>query len=213
MYDETVWEAGTSEGLIGQDDWYAVYTKHQHEKNAADLLLKKGFEVFLPLIQETRRWKDRSKQVSLPMFPCYLFVRLIGLRRAEILQTPGVFWMVENAGRPYPIPAWEIERIRTVANAGVKVQPHPYLNLSCGTPVRVSRGSLAGLTGILIRVKNQTRVVVSLNLLQKAISVEVDLSNLEPDASEQVRTVPPLSTYYPGSVSLKEKRDADAPQQ
>jgi transcription antitermination factor NusG len=210
MYDEVIWAAGTSEGLVDMGHWYAIYTKHQHEKNAADLLGKSGFEVFLPLIQETRRWKDRSKQVSLPMFPCYLFVRLSGFRRTEILQTPGVFWMVENAGRPCPIPDWEIEGIRTVANAGVKVQPHPYLNLSCGTAVRVSSGSLAGLTGILIRVKNETRVVVSLKLLQKAVSVEVDRSDLE-HVSAQNGSAPFPSTYAQ-TVSAREKRPADAPQ-
>ncbi|HKM67285.1 MAG TPA: UpxY family transcription antiterminator [Candidatus Acidoferrum sp.] len=176
-----------NEGLIGPGHWYAVYTKHQHEKNAADLLRNRGFEVFLPLLKETRRWKDRSKQISLPIFPCYLFLRLIEVCKVEILQTPGVFWMVESVGRPCPIPDWEIEGIRKVAEAGMKIQSHPYL--TCGTEVRVSRGSLAGLTGILIRVKNETRVVVSLKLLQKAVSVEVDRSDLEDVSGQNARAL------------------------
>lgn len=178
MHADSLQVTGVQETIAQPEGWYAVYTKHQHEKKAADLLQKRGFEVFLPLLKERRRWKDRTKHVSLPMFPCYLFSRITVDRKLEILQIPGVFRIVENSGRVCPVLDSEIEAIRKVAGAGVRVEPHPYL--TCGTSVRVSKGSLAGLTGILVRVKNEDRVVVSLKLLQKAVSVEVDRSDLEP---------------------------------
>ena len=167
----------TPQSNIGRSGWYAVYAKHQHEKNAAQVLQEKGFEVFLPLLQEKRRWKDRIKQIRIPMFPCYLFVRVATDRKVEILQAPGVFWIVEAAGRPCLVPDEEIEAIRKVAGAKVRVEAHPYLDR--GTTVRVKKGALAGLTGILSRVKKEDRVVVSLKLLKKAISVEVDRADLE----------------------------------
>lgn len=157
--------------------WYAAQTKHQHEKKAAELLQKRGYEVFLPLLTEKHRWKDRSKLVSLPMFPCYLFLRMTADQKVTVLQTSAIFRIVGNAGQACPISDSEIAAIRRVADAKVKVEPHPYL--ASGTAVRVRGGSLAGLSGVLVRVKNVERVVVSIKLLQKAVSVEIERSNLE----------------------------------
>src|SRR5215467_8290799 len=157
--------------------WCAIYTKHQHEKTACDLLTGKGFEVFLPLYQAKRQWKDRTKIVSLPVFPCYLFLRINLGRRLEILQTPGVFWLVESAGRTCEVPNSEIEAVRRITQSSATVEPHPCLK--CGDHVRIRQGALAGIEGVLTRVRNRYRVVVSVNLLQKAIAVEVDLSMVE----------------------------------
>lgn len=158
--------------------WYAVYTKHQHEKAAYDLLSGKGFEVFLPLYRAEHRWKDRTKVVSLPVFPSYLFVRTDFERKLEVLQTPGVFWLVESGGRPCEVPNSEIEAVRKITQSATKAEPHPYLK--CGDYVRVRKGALAGIAGVLVRVKNRYRVVVSLDLLHKAIAAEVDYSMVEP---------------------------------
>lgn len=157
--------------------WYAVYTKHQHEKTANALLAGKGFEVFLPLYRAEHLWKDRTKVVLLPVFPCYLFVRTDFERKLELLQTPGVFWLIESGGRPCEVPKSEIEAIRQITQSPAKVEPHPYLK--CGDYVRVQQGALAGIEGVLIRVKNRYRVVVSVDLLQKGVSVEVDISSVE----------------------------------
>lgn len=157
--------------------WYAAYIKHQHEKAACGLLTGKGFEVFLPLYSAEHRWKDRTKVVSLPVFPCYLFVRTDFERKLDILQTPGVFWLIESGGRPCEVPSSEIEAIRKITQSLEKVEPHPYLK--CGDYVRVRQGALAGIEGVLIRVKNRYRIVVSVDLLQKAVAVEVDISSVE----------------------------------
>jgi transcription antitermination factor NusG len=163
-------------GLV-QNDWYAVYTKHQHEKSAAELLTRKGFEVLLPLYGATHRWKDRVKNIWLPVFPCYLFLRTDLRRKLEILRTPGVFWLVENGGRACSVPETDIESVRRLTQSREQVEPHPYVTV--GDRVRVKAGPLTGIEGILVRVKNEYRVVVSVQLLQKAVAAEVDIASVE----------------------------------
>lgn len=158
--------------------WYAAYTKHQHEKQASNAFAQKGFEVFLPLYKAAHQWKDRTKTVSLPIFPCYVFLRTTLDRKLEILTTPGVFWLVGNAGRACPIPEIEIEAIRRITRSGAAIEPHSYLK--CGENVRIQSGPLTGIKGILTRVKNRYRVVISVELLQKAVAVEVDSEIVEP---------------------------------
>jgi transcription antitermination factor NusG len=157
--------------------WYAAYTRHQHEKSAAQLLTRKGFEVLLPLYRSRSRWSDRTQSVLLPLFPNYLFVQCDLDSRVRVLQTAGVCWFVSNAGVPADVSEAEIEMVRRVVEAPVTVQPHSFLDR--GDRVRVLRGPLTGLTGILTRVKNQCRVIISLELLRKSAAIEIDLSDLE----------------------------------
>ena len=161
-----------------QDAWYAIYTKHQHEKSAADLLVRKGFEILLPLYRLTRRWKDRDKSLLSPLFPCYVFVRTDLSRKVDILRTPGVFWLVESGGCACQIPDTDIEEINKIVQSPARIAPHPYLR--SGEWVRVRHGSLEGLEGILTRFKNQYRVVVTVEPLRKSVAVEVDVSAIEP---------------------------------
>lgn len=158
--------------------WYAAYTKHQHEKAAYEILSRHGFEVFLPLYAASHRWKDRTKTVLLPVFPCYLFLRTNLERKLDILKTPGVFSLVESGGRACEVPESDIDGIRRIVQSSARAEPHPVLK--SGEYVRVFRGPLAGLCGILTRMKGNCRVVLSVELLQKAIAVEVDLSMVEP---------------------------------
>ena len=161
-----------------KDAWYAVYAKHQHEKSAADLLARKGFETLLPLYRSVRRWKDRDKSVMSPLFPSYLFVRADLSRRVDILRTPGVFWLVQSGGCACPVSDADIEAINKMVQSPALIAPHPYLK--SGERVRVRHGSLEGLEGILTRFKNQYRVVVMVEPLRKAVAVEVDVSAIEP---------------------------------
>jgi len=157
-------------------DWFAVYTKHQHEKSAAALLERKGIEQFLPLYRAVHRWKDRRQQVQLPLFPCYLFVRMDLSRKIEVLQTAGVRWFVENAGHATPVSLAEIEALQKVCSSGVRVEPHPFLKR--GDTVRLTAGPLLGVEGILTQVKNEHRIVLSVDLLKRSIAVEVDLASV-----------------------------------
>jgi transcription antitermination factor NusG len=175
----TILESQTEQRVSQPCAWYAVYTKHQHEKSASSLLSRKGFEVFLPLYDAKHHWKDRTKIVSLPVFACYLFLRTTLDRKLEVLRTPGVFWLVENRGRACPVPESEIEAVRKITKNSLHVEPHPYPTLKDGDIVRVRSGALAGIQGILTRQRNRYRVVLSVEVLRKAVAVEVDLSTVE----------------------------------
>lgn len=157
--------------------WYAVYTKHQHERHVERQFASKGLETFLPLYQEVHHWQDRAQNVQLPLFPCYVFVRMNLQRRLDVLTTRGVFRLVGSGGVASPIPDREIEPLRTVAAGSARVEPHPYLTR--GDRVRVRSGPLAGTEGIFVRSKGQCRVVLSVPLLMQAAAVEVEMSLLE----------------------------------
>jgi transcription antitermination factor NusG len=157
--------------------WYALYTRHQHEKYVASALTGKGIEVFLPLYTAVHRWKDRDKQLSLPLFPCYVFLRNPAERWRPILTTPGVYSVVGFAGQPAVIPCSEIEAVRRVVESDIKAEPHPFLK--CGHRVRLRAGPLAGLEGILLRKKNLWKLVVSVEMLQRSVLIEIDASMVE----------------------------------
>ncbi len=170
--------------------WFAVYTKHQHEKKTAEILASKGIEVFLPLYQTVRRWKDRNKVLALPLFPSYLFLNSELQNKSEILATPGVFSLVESAGRACPIPDLEIEAIRRLMHCQTPVEPHPFLQH--GDTVLVKSGPLAGIRGILVQFRNRYRIVLSVNLLQRSLAIEIDVSSVEKSGEIQ------NSTGFPG---------------
>ena len=157
--------------------WYALHTQYQHEKAAARILTHKGFDIFLPLYDAAHRWKDRTKQLSLPLFPCYMFIQGGLDRRLEVLSTPGVLGFVGWSGRAAAIPEAEIEAVLRMIESSLKVEPHPYLK--CGDWVRVKSGSLEGIEGILVRKKNLFRLVLSVEMLQKSVAVEVDVTAVE----------------------------------
>lgn len=157
--------------------WWALYTRHQHEKTVAQILESKGFEVFLPLYESTRRWKDRNKLLSLPLFPCYVFVRGGLERRLQVLTTPGVHMILYVGDRVAVIAETEIEAIRLAIYGRLRVEPHPFLR--CGERVRVTRGSLEGVEGILVRKKSLYRLVLSVEMLAQSVAVEIDAFDVE----------------------------------
>ena len=170
--------------------WYAVCTRHQHEKSAARIMEYKDLEVFLPLYKARHRWKDRIKEVSVPLFPGYLFVRE-GLKRwLAILSTPGVSRIVSSGGQPVAIPFLEIEGIKRVVESTLRVEPHPFLK--SGDRVRVKCGPIAGVEGILIRHKNVARLVLSVELLGNSAAVEVDATDVERISGDTARIDPNL---------------------
>jgi transcription antitermination factor NusG len=161
----------------GASAWYAVYTRHQHEKTVARILTFKGFETFLPLYQEARRWQDRVKLLSLPLFPCYVFLKGGLERRLDIVTTPGIHAFVSSAGQPASISTVEIDAIRRGVESGARVEPHPFLK--DGEWIRVKSGALEGIEGILVRKKSLYRLVLSVKMLGKAAAVEVDVTQVE----------------------------------
>lgn len=157
--------------------WHALYTRHRHEKAAARVLVNKRFDVFLPLYTTEHRWQDRVKEVALPLFPSYLFLRGGLDRWPQIITTPGVCEVVRCGGQPAVIPVAEIEAIRRLLASSLRVEPHPFLKR--GDWVRIKWGPLTGLEGILVRQKQVSRLVLSIEMLGKSAAVEVDVSAVE----------------------------------
>ena len=174
--------------------WWAVYTRHQHEKTVAEMLTAKGFEVFLPLYESTRRWKDRRMVLSLPLFPCYLFVRGGLDRKLQVVTTPGIHMILYRGEKVAVIPDQEIAAIQRAVDGSSRVEPHPFLK--CGMRVRVIRGSLEGVEGILIRKKNLFRLVLSVDMLAQSVAVEVNAGDVEPCGGVEKATQ--SSTIYSG---------------
>ena len=187
--------------------WWAVYTRHQHEKVVAEMLSAKGFEVFLPLYESTRRWKDRRKVLSLPLFPCYLFVRGGLDRKLQVVTTPGIHMILYRGEHVAVIPDQEIEAIQRAVDGPCRVEPHPFLK--CGMRVRVIRGALEGVEGILTRKKNLFRLVLSVDMLAQSVAVEVHADDVEPcggrDKGSSVldrRSRPRASSWNTSSVPM-----------
>ena len=168
-----------------ESPWYAIYTRHQHEKMVAQVLTGKGFETFLPLYSTTHNWKDRSKALSLPLFPCYVFLRGGIERRLQIITTPGIYGLVSSGGQPAAIPDIEIEAVRRVVESGAQVEAHPYLK--CGQWVRVKCGPLVGIEGILVRKKNISRLVLSVEILGTAAAIEIAAFQVEALSAPRLR--------------------------
>jgi transcription antitermination factor NusG len=160
--------------------WYAAYTAPRHEKRVALELDTQQIRSFLPLYNIVRRWKDRRKRIDLPLFPGYVFVHMALRDRLQVLQLPGVVQLVSFQGKPASLPDAEIEAMRAALAGSACVTPHPFL--AVGRRVRVRSGSIAGLEGILVRRKQKFRVVLSIELIQRSMAIEVDESDIEPVA-------------------------------
>lgn len=160
-----------------QAHWYAVYTRANHEKRVADQFAGRSVEHFLPQYESLRRWKDRNVRLPLPLFPGYVFVRLALHGRLRVLQVPGVVRLVGFEGRAVPVPEEDLARVRDFLNRGLRAEPHPFLR--AGRLVRVKRGPLEGVEGIIVRRKNGTRLVITFPLIQRSIAVDVDASDVQ----------------------------------
>lgn len=177
-------DEASSAASLDHSPWWALYTRHQHEKSIAEALMTKSFEVFLPVYDSVRRWKDRKKLLSLPLFPGYVFVKGGLDRKLQIVSTPGVHMVLYSGERVATIPEAEIEAIRKTVEGRYRAEPHPFLN--CGAKVRVVRGALEGVEGILLRKKNLCRLVLSVGMLAQSVAVEVNSSDVEPLRPERL---------------------------
>jgi transcription antitermination factor NusG len=137
-------------------------------------------EHFLPLYSSVRRWKDRRVTLDLPLFPGYVFVRLALRERLRVLQIPSVVRLVGFGGLPTALPDTEMEILRTGLCQSLCAEPHPFL--AVGQRVRITASPFAGLEGVLKRKKSNLRVVVSLELIQRSVAVDVDAADVRPAA-------------------------------
>lgn len=152
--------------------WFAVQVMGRREKMTHGLLQFKGYESFLPLYQCRRHWSDRIKKLELPLFPGYLFCRLDLSHRLPVLTTPGVVGIVGTGKAPVPVSDGEIAAIQSIIDSRVPAQPWPFLH--AGQRVTINYGPLQGLDGIILKLKTNYRLIVSISLLQRSVAVEID---------------------------------------
>jgi transcription antitermination factor NusG len=160
--------------------WYALHTRSQHEKQVAARLEGHGFTTFLPLRAEIHRWSDRRQVVQMPVFSCYVFVQmcLVPETWATITRTSGVLRIVGGRGEGVPIPASQIESIQRLVESNLSYQLCPFLQI--GQRVRIRGGALDGVNGLLIARSGDRTLVISVEPIQRSISVRIDQYQVEP---------------------------------
>jgi transcription antitermination factor NusG len=158
--------------------WFAVYTASRHEKCVARHFDERQIESFLPLYQKLHHWRKRNSiRLDLPLFPNYVFVHIAPQQRASVLAVPGVLGVVGRGNIASALPDAEIDALRTGLQLR-KFAPHPYLVV--GERVRIQAGPMEGMEGILLRKKNELRVVLTLDLIKRSVALEVDAQDVEP---------------------------------
>ncbi len=162
---------------LGQSAWFAVAVVPRKEKAVARALHAKGYEDFLPMYVERRRWSDRLQDVEVPLFPGYVFCRFDPLARLPILKIPAVHSILGDRQNPEAVPEAEIAALQAVCHAGIEATPCPYL--AVGSKVHIAEGPLAGIDGILVEAKS-SRLVLSVALLQRSVSLEIDRAWIDP---------------------------------
>lgn len=168
----------TSKDLEASKSWFAVFTMPRHEKRVETHLCLREVENFLPLYQRQRQWKDGSKGVlRLPLFPNYVFVRIEHSGRIVVLKVPGVISIVGCGPQPWPVPDGYIHWLRDGLRER-KIEPYPYL--AAGASVRIRSGIMRGMEGVLLRRKDNVRVVLTVEAIMRSITVEVEIDDIEP---------------------------------
>jgi transcription antitermination factor NusG len=158
-------------------EWYAVYTVVRHEKAVNAALTEKDIETFLPLREVLSRWKDRKKRIQIPLFPGYLFVNIRLKEMWDVLNRRSVVRILGVKGVPIPVPADQISAIRSLLESNLRYDPYPYF--SEGREVIVINGPLQGIRGKILEVRGNYRLILSVDLIQRSVSVEIDIKDVE----------------------------------
>jgi len=177
--------------------WFALLVKPRHEKAVAAALRGKGYTEYLPLYEARHRSAGHLRKAQLPLFPMYVFCRFDPVNRLPILTIPGVFSIVASGTEPAPLDDREIEVMQTVVRSGLRIDPCPYVEI--GEMVEIVNGPLRGLSGLILNSKGEQRLIVSVTLLRRSISIEIDRPSVKP-----LRGVPDaqarLAPDYQGAV-------------
>ena len=172
-------------GAEAPQRWFAVYTTPRHEKHVSEVLAVRRIETFLPLYRTTRQWKkSRPVVLELPLFPSYVFIRIARQARGTVLGIPSVLSIVGSSRESWSLPDFEIEALRS-GLLERRIEPHPYLTL--GERVRIKAGVMTGVEGVLVRKKNEFRVVLTLDTIMRSVAVEVDADDIEPASTLAAR--------------------------
>jgi transcription antitermination factor NusG len=177
--------------------WFAVAVKPRFDKAVARTLESKGFETLLPLYKTHHRYAARSKVSELPLFPGYVFCRFNVLTRLPILTTPGVTQILGTGNTPLALSEEEIVSIRVAIQANLPLQPFPFLQ--AGQRVRIEEGALRGVVGLVVRIKDCMRLILSITLLQRSVLLEIDRSHVIREAERR----PALrESHYDGLATM-----------
>jgi len=156
----------------GAEQWFALRIAPRHEKAASEILCNKGYETLLPLYQQRHQYGRRSRSFELPLFPGYLFCRFDSTVRLPILTTPGVLRVIGAGKTPIPVAEEEILPIQRAMETHISMIPHPYGNQ--GQRGRITSGPLAGVEGVVMSTRPPVKLVLSVELLQRSLLLEVD---------------------------------------
>lgn len=165
-----------SEAFESGSPWHALRVRPRCEKNVTAAISGKDYETFLPVYRQARQWSDRVKNLDLPLFPGYVFCRGDFAGKPRLVSTPGVMGILHFGGIPAVISEAEIDALKAVVRSGVRVEPWQYLRE--GERVRIQKGLLAGLEGILVRTKGDDRVVLSVEMICRSVAVEVSRDSI-----------------------------------
>ena len=158
--------------------WFAVWTRSRHEAVVREQIERRHYDAFLPTITRWSRWKDRKKKIDWPLFPGYCFARFDQDEALSILKCTGVVSIVSTEGKPAPIPDHEIEAIRRLVESDLQYDPCPLIRE--GMMAEVTHGALKGVVGRLLRKGAHARLILSVDLIGQAVSVEVDAADVKP---------------------------------
>jgi transcription antitermination factor NusG len=165
--------------IVHPSHWYALQTRPRHEKRVASELAQKGVNAFLPLVSDIRQWSDRRVQVDLPLFSCYLFVNIVPTAecRVAVLQSYGALGFVGRGKEPISVPESQIEHVRRLVANKIPFVAHPFLEI--GQRVRIRGGVLDGIEGILERRKGRDHLVLSVQTIQRSLSLSIEGYDVE----------------------------------
>ena len=178
LFSHTTETGSPASAFRPAERWYAVYTRSNCEFKVAKHLSTRGLEEFLPVYKCRRHWSDRTRELDLPLFAGYVFCRFDAHHGLPVVSAPGVVRIVGSGRMPVPIADSEIAAIRAICASGVHAQPWPFLEV--GRRVALVNGPLAGVEGIVVELKNEFRLVVSIPLLQRSVAAEIEREWIQP---------------------------------
>ena len=176
----------------GSAQWFALAVKPRFDKTVAQALERKGYDTLLPLYKKQHKYGRRSKDSELPIFPGYVCCRFDVQTRLPILTTPGVIQVLGAGNTPIPLSDVEVNSLQTAMKARLPVEPFPFVDT--GQRVRINRGALAGVEGIVISCKQHLRLVLSITLLQRSVLLEIDRDLVSVDSTPDWREGAPWAS-------------------
>ena len=167
-----------SEQAINTDSqhWYIAYTLPRHEKAVAHRLGTQDIASYLPLYSEVRHWKHRKIEVELPLFPGYVFVRMLLADKSRILSHPGIIRLLSVNGNTAVFPDEDMLNLKS-SLARWNAKPYPFL--VSGKRIRIKSGPFAGLDGTIVRRNGRRKLIVTLDMINSSMLLDLDAAEAQ----------------------------------